>query len=395
MSVAVWAAVPWIVAPAVIFYRLSRTTHLKDEAAVAPDDAPLVSVICPARNEAVHIAEFTRAALASTYPRFELIIVDDSSTDGTAELARSAGASLGRTADGAAGAVDPRLTVITAPPLPAGWFGKQWACHTGMQRARGEILFFTDADTRHGPELVTRSVNAMRRRGSDMLSVVGQQTLGSFWERVVQPSVFTVIFTSFGGAEAVSNTTDPKKKIANGQCIFVRRDAYDAMGGHDAIKQFVVEDLMLAQRLCAIGRRVHLVTGMDQMTTRMYSSLGEIIAGWTKNIWAGGRCILPENEAVRGVLRVLMPLSALPSLVPFVALVLGLAGVLSPAWTTFGAISYAALTAWSAVGYTILQQPLWYAFLHPLGAAVATWIFTRAAWNGDRVRWKAREYTSA
>lgn len=383
MSAAVGWALLWVFVPAIVFYRLSRSAHLHDEPSSAPSDAPLVSVICPARNEAAHIADFTLAALRTTYPRCELIIVDDSSTDGTAELARAAGNG------------DARLTVITAPPLADGWFGKQWACHTAMQHASGQVLLFTDADTRHGPELIARTVHAMRRMNSDMLSVVGQQTLGTFWERVVQPSVFTVIFSSFGGAEAVNRSTDPRRKIANGQCIFVRRAAYDAIGGHEKVKHFVAEDMMLAQMVCAAGMNVHLISGMDQLTTRMYSSLREIIAGWTKNIWAGGRWVLPENAIVRGVLRWMMPLSAVPSLIPFFALLLGLTGVLSPAWTTFGAIAYTALVGWSMVGYTILRTPRWYALLHPLGAMIATWIFFLAAWNGDRVRWKDREYAAA
>jgi len=375
-------SLPWVVGPAFLLYRLSRSAHLKDESAVAPHDAPLVSVICPARNEAVHIAAFTRAALASTYPRFELIIVDDSSSDGTGDLARAAGAG------------DARLTVIDAPPLPAGWFGKQWACHTAAQRAKGEILFFTDADTRHGPELIVRTVNAMRRRGTDLMSVAGQQELGSFWERVVQPAVFAVLFSTFGGGESVSQTTDPRRKIANGQCFFVRRTPYDELDGHHAVRGFVAEDLMLAQQWCAAGKQVHLIAGLEYMSTRMYSSLGEIIGGWSKNVWAGGRWVLPDNAAVRGILRLMMPLSALPNLLPFVALVLGLLGVLSPAWTTFGAVAYAATTAWSAISLRILKTPARYGLLHPLGAMVATWIFAVAAFKGDQVRWKGRDYTA-
>ncbi|MDQ8155249.1 MAG: glycosyltransferase family A protein, partial [Gemmatimonadota bacterium] len=139
-------ALPWIALPALAFWRLSRSTHLNDEPAAAPTDAPLASVICPARNEARHIGDFVRAALATSYPHSELIIIDDHSTDGTADLALAAGAG------------DPRLHVISAPPLPAGWFGKQWACHAGAQVARGSVLLFTDADTRHAPDLLSRGV---------------------------------------------------------------------------------------------------------------------------------------------------------------------------------------------------------------------------------------------
>ncbi|MFA6165633.1 MAG: glycosyltransferase family A protein [Gemmatimonadaceae bacterium] len=375
-------ALPWLLLPALGLWRLSRSTYLRDEPDTPPADAPLISVICPARNEAKHIAEFVRAALASTYPNFELIVVDDHSTDGTGALARAAGAG------------DARLRVIDPPPLPEGWFGKQWACHAGAQQAHGAVLLFTDADTRHGPDLLVRLLHAMRRRQSDLISVAGRQELVSFWERVVQPSVFAVLVSTFGGTEAVSNSTRPKSKIANGQCFLVRRDTYDALGGHEAVRHFVAEDLMLAQQWCAAGKRVHLVVGFDQLSTRMYSSLREIIEGWTKNVWAGGRYVLPDHPVVRGVLRGFMPFSSWIGLVPTAAMVLGLTGVAPASWVTFGAIAYGATVLWALPIMWVLRIPLWYAFLHPLGAVIATWIFLKAAWQGDRVSWKDRSYTA-
>lgn len=373
-------ALPWVLIPAIGFWRLSRSTHLHEESAVPPDDAPLISVVCPARNEARHIEAFVRAALASAYPHFELIVVDDHSTDDTGVLALAAGAD------------DSRVRVIAAPPLPDGWFGKQWACHTGAQQAKGSVLLFTDADTRHGPELLTRGVNAMRRRASDLLSVAGMQEMQSFWERVVQPTVFGVLVSTFGGTEAVSRTTRPRQKIANGQCFLVRASVYRALGGHEAVRQYVAEDLMLAQRWCAAGRRVHLVAGLDQISTRMYGSLAEIIDGWTKNLWAGGRYVIPAHPFAQRAARLLMPFSALPALLPFTVLVLGAAGILPVYWKTFGAAAYAASVLSAVPACLMLSIPLWYALLHPLGAAVATVIFARAAWRGDSVTWKAREY---
>jgi len=373
-------ALPWIVLPAVAYWRLSRSTHLRDEPDAAPSDAPLVSVICPARNEEKHIAEFVRAALRTAYPRIELIVVDDHSTDGTGALARRAGAA------------DARVRVVDPPPLPNGWFGKQWACHVGAQHARGEILLFTDADTRHAPDLVTRSVHAMRRRRSDLLSVAGTQEVLSFWERLVQPVVFSVLFTTFGGTESVSRATRPRQKIGNGQCFLVRREVYDALGGHEAVRHYVAEDLMLAQQWCAAGKRVHLVAGLEQLSTRMYSSLREIVAGWSKNVWAGGRYVLPAHPLIHGAFRLAMPMSALPGIAPFLLMLLGWFGVVSPYWMTFGAIAYAATVAWAIPALLVLRIPLWYALLYPVGAMVVMWIYVRASWRGARVEWKEREY---
>lgn len=375
-------ALPWLVIPGLAFWRLSRSTFLLDEPATPPEDAPFVSVICPARNEAIHIDGFVRAALASTYPRFELIVVDDHSTDGTGALARAAGAG------------DDRLTVIDPPPLPGGWFGKQWACHAGAQHASGQVMLFTDADTRHEPELLVRSINAMRRRQSDLLSVAGRQELATFWERIVQPTVFTVLFAAFGGTEEMSASTRPKSKIANGQCLLVRNDAYRELGGHEAVRSFVAEDLMLAQRWCAAGKRVHVVGGLEYLSTRMYGSLGEIIAGWSKNVYAGGRYVMPDNPVIQVIMRVIMPLAPGPGWIPLMAFVLGLTGVAPSSWITFGAAAYGVSVLYAMIVAHLLSIPLAYAFLHPLGALVTSYIYLKGAWKGDQVIWKSREYTA-
>lgn len=382
MTIPLLLALPWLVLPAVALWRLSRSTFLQDERSTPPDDAPFVSVICPARNEVRHIDGFVRAALGSTYPRFELIVVDDHSTDGTGTLARAAGAG------------DGRLVVIDPPPLPAGWFGKQWACHVAAQQVRGDVLLFTDADTRHGSELLVRAVNAMQRRQSDLLSVAGRQELLSFWERVVQPTVFTVLFSAFGGTDAVSNSTRPKSKIANGQCLLLRTDTYRALGGHEAVRAYVAEDLMLAQQWCAAGRRVHLVGGLEHLSTRMYGSLGEIIEGWAKNVYAAGRYVVSDHPLVQLLMRVTMPLAPSPGWIPLVALLLGLTGVAPASWALFGAVAYAASVFYSMVAARLIGIPLWYGFLHPLGALVASYIYAKAAWRGDRVTWKSRDYTA-
>ena len=144
----IWS-LPWIIPPLVTYFRLRHSRSLDDESDVPLENPPLVSVIIPARNEAHNIARCVSSILSATYPNLELIVVDDNSTDGTGEIA------------GAAAQGDPRVRVITCPPLPEGWFGKQWACATGAKAARGSVLQFTDADTVHAADLVTRSTNAM------------------------------------------------------------------------------------------------------------------------------------------------------------------------------------------------------------------------------------------
>jgi chlorobactene glucosyltransferase len=376
------AAIPWIVVPAVILWRARDTASLEAYPTAPPGETPLVSVIVPARNEARNIAACVRSIVGATWPRFELIVVDDHSTDGTGNLAR------------AVASADPRVTVIDNPGLPAGWFGKQWACHNGARAARGSFLLFTDADTRHAPELLARSMNAMRERRADLFTVAGTQTMGTFWERLLQPQVFGMLLARFGGTERVSRSGNPYDKIANGQFILVRRDVYDRAGGHEAVRAHVAEDLRLAQEWTRLGYSVQMVAGFDQMTTRMYEGFGELWRGWGKNIWAGGRDAMPGGPAARAVFRVLAPFVPLWEIVPAIAIVLALAGVVPAAAGVWGAIAYACSAAFWIVMRRVFRAPVWYALIHPLAACVLAALLARASWRGARVEWKGRRYVS-
>ncbi|MFL5637852.1 MAG: glycosyltransferase family 2 protein, partial [Gemmatimonadaceae bacterium] len=212
-------SLPWIIPPLITYFRLRRSRSLDEYSASAPEKAPLVTVIVPARNEAHNIARCVKSILTTTYPSLELVVVDDSSTDGTGDVARNAIAS------------DSRARVVRNATLPDGWFGKQWACTTGAKVAHGEILQFTDADTVHAPDLVARSVNAIRDTHADLFSVGGRQELGGVWEKVIQPQVFAMLTMRYGGTESVNESPRVSDKIANGQCIFVKRESYDAIGG--------------------------------------------------------------------------------------------------------------------------------------------------------------------
>jgi hypothetical protein len=376
-------ALPWVLAPIVTIARASRSRSLDDERGDLPEEPPLVSLVVPARNEARSIERCVASALASDYPRLEVIVVDDHSSDGTGEIVR------------AMAERDARLRVVVPPPLGAGWFGKQWACASGASVARGSILGFMDADTWQSPDLVTRVVNAIAARGADLLSVAGTQELGSFWERLVQPQIFSVMLQRFGGTEIVSHSRFASQKIANGQCIWLTRDAYDALGGHAAVRDKVAEDLALAQHAFRSGRRVALVLGLRQLSTRMYTSLRELVEGWGKNLYAGGRDAMPFGAIGRAIYPLLLVTPALFGLGPALALALALAGVLGPAWLLWSAIATSANLVWWLLVYAWLRLSPLYALLHPLGAAAMLYIAVGAIARGRRVRWKEREYRAA
>ena len=410
-----WAS-PWWLALAVTAWRWRGSPSLDDVAAAPPVPTPRLSVIVPARNEAKHIAQCIASILASNYPNLEVVVVDDHSTDGTAALARAAvdraamaRAAMARAAvdhtasdhtapdhtapDHSPAADQRRLTIITPPPLPAGWLGKQWACHHGALGATGDILLFTDADVRHAPDLHTRIVNTIERENADLVSVAGRQQALTFWERIAQPFVFSVMAQAFGGPGAVNRSRRRLGKIANGQCLAFRRSAYDAFGGHAAVRGRIAEDLAFAQDVYASGFRTFLTLGTAQMSTRMYGSLGEIVAGWGKNVYAGGRELLPGGPAMSAVARVLVPLPAVWSLLPPLALVSTALGAGGARVAVFGAVATAALLVWFLVVTRRFGISLLYALLFSLGALVYLYIALGAVFRGDRVRWKDRAYS--
>jgi chlorobactene glucosyltransferase len=376
-------SLPWVIPPVVTWLRVRNSRSLDSESDIPPENPPLVSVIVPARNEAHNIARCVTSILATTYPNLELIVVDDSSTDGTPEIAREA-------AQG-----DPRAHFITAPALPEGWFGKQWTCMTGAKVARGSVLQFTDADTVHGADLVTRSINAMRRVRAQLFTVAGRQELGGFWEKMMQPQIFTILAMRYGGTESVTNATNVRDKIANGQCIFVTHDSYNAIGGHAAVRTSVAEDLMLAQRFYAARKRVVVMLGANQLSTRMYGSLREIISGWRKNVFAGGLDAVPFGKVGQTMFPLFLLMPPLMQLLPVLALVLAAAGLAtSSTLLVWAAISAGVTLLWWIVVYvTIRENPL-YALAYPLGALVLLYIFFTAVIRGRRVSWKGRTYIS-
>ncbi len=380
--VVAFAALPWAAVPLAILWRLRNRSSLAAYSPTPPATAQLVSVIIPARDEARNIDACVRAIFATTWPSVEVIVVNDHSTDGTGDIARG----IARE--------DARVSVIDNPHLPEGWFGKQWACHNGARIARGTFLLFTDADTRHRPELLARSMNALSARGADLFSVVGAQTMETFWERLLQPHVLGILAVRYGDTERLNRSTNPYDKIANGQYMLMRRDTYDRAGGHELVRAHVAEDLRLAQEWTRLGYSVQLIEGVDFLSTRMYHGFAEIVQGWGKNVYAAGRDTLAVGPLGQAAFRLLFPMPMLWEIAPAAVAAAALGGLVSPAAGAWGACCYTASALYWAVMHRVLRAPAWYALLHPLAAVALFGIFARAAWKGQSVEWKGREYVS-
>lgn len=384
---------PWVGFAVLIAMRLRELPDPLPGDATLGGDAPLISVVVPARNEAANIIPCVESLVRSRYPAFEVVVVDDRSEDGTAELVRGVGVGNAR-----------RVEVVEGKPLPEGWLGKPWACWQGARVAEGDVLLFTDADTVHAPDLLARVVADLDRTGADAETVAGRQIVVSFWERVVMPQVFGLLLLRF--AHRMREPLRPEQwrdAIANGQYLMFRRVTYEAVGGHEAVRGEVVEDLRMAQILVRGSHRLVVREAEDALATRMYRSLGEILEGWTKNIETGIRQTVP-----RGLRAVAGPVGALFLLlywvVPPLVLVAGMVAVSLGTVGGAGVEAGASLLLWAGlatgVGAVIWGggawwmgiSPLWGLF-YPLGAAMTAFIVLRSWARGSRVVWKGRTYS--
>lgn len=377
MTLSLVLALPWIALLAFLVLKVRLPQELPRGPAA---ETPPVSVIVPARNEAVNIEACVGSLTRSAYPDFEIIVVDDRSGDGTGDLVRAM--DRGNARD---------LRVVPGAELPDGWMGKPWACAQGAAAAWGDLLLFTDADTVHGPDLLGRAVAGLQEDDAHLLTVAGRQFMETFWERLVQPQVFFTMVIRFFDLERAVRRGRWRGAIANGQFMLFRRDAYDALGGHEAVRAEVVEDLVMAQIVVRQGRRLSVRMAEASFATRMYRSLGELVAGWSKNLVMGGLATMPP--ALRPFVA---PSSALAAaalwLAPPASLAFALAGVGGPGLLVWSATSVGVSVLLWSLFTARMGAPAWYGLLYPLGASVGMVIFLRSWTRGRRVEWKGRAY---
>ncbi len=234
-------------------------------------DPPLVSAIIPARDEEETIADCLASVRAQLYPNLEILVVDDRSADRTPEIVRSIAE------------VDPRVRLISIEELPPGWTGKTHALHVASGQARGEWFWFLDADTRHEPDSLAIVLEYALSHDAALASLLPEMRCESFWESVAQPLLGIVLIQSY----PLFWANDPTKKLAfaNGQYILIRRDAYHAAGGHEAVRDKFVEDIHLARRVKALGLSARTAIAHGIGSTRMYTSLAQFVRGWSRILY--------------------------------------------------------------------------------------------------------------
>ena len=337
---------------------------------------PTLSIVVPARNEARQIERCVRSLLAQHHPDFEVVVVDDCSDDATPLI-------LERLA-----AQDARLHVVSGAPLPEGWVGKPWALTQGVREARGTWLLFTDADTFHDPDGAASVQQAAIDRGLGVLSVLTDQDLVSLPERALMPSLFLAILGGTGPIGDVGDPSKPHVALFNGQYIMASREAYEAIGGHAAVRNEIAEDLELARRFKSDGRFRVALTGSEGVArTRMYRSLSEIWHGFTKNFALGFRGRPLWGSIGACALACISPLTQLT----FVA------ALLTARWIGAAVLVFAMATVLTVVAYQMrmMRVPASLVPWYPVGTAFTVAVLTASIVlfaSGRGVVWRGRRY---
>jgi chlorobactene glucosyltransferase len=373
-------AAPWLLFALALGLLNRKRPRLRDYSPPSPEDSPRVSIIVPARDEAENISACLATLLASSYENREIIVVDDSSVDGTTDIARI----LESRSNG-------DLRLVIGEPLPAGWLGKCWACWQGYLAAQGELLLFTDADTRHDDDLLGRAVGAVLIERADLLSIMPRPLIESFWERLVRPQIMVILALRYGDFRRINRTRNPLRAIANGQFLLFRRDAYQAVGGHQAVRRSVTEDLALAQRVVSAGRHLFLAHAEELMDTRVYRSFAGLVEGWSRILAFGFRQTVsrPLRTAVPWLIGAAVILFWCGPPIVFIAALFGLVHGTAVGWSLITtAIS---IVFWMATNYRF-RIPLLHALLYPVGSFITGILFFRSAFRGGRIAWRGRTY---
>jgi chlorobactene glucosyltransferase len=337
---------------------------------------PSVSIVIPARNEERGLEVAVRSHLSQDYPDFEVVVVDDRSSDRTPEiLAALAGQ-------------DERLRVVPGQEPPAGWLGKPHALRVGADASRGEWILFVDADVQYEPRCLREAVAYLESEGLDFLAFMPRFEMRGFWEHVLMPNVaLTYLF----GPAALANSPHFRWIAAGGGAgNLVRRAVYEAIGGHAAIRSSVIDDVRLALLAKGAGFRCRGVRAEDRVSVRMYRGFREVCDGFTKNVadvfqgWVG---VLATLLLVASTVSALLPAAAL--------LAAALGAPLGPTDVRIGAAAFALGVAARLVVAGVLGHPIWTALTGPLMTAVWTWIFVRSAYRRlvrREVHWRGRRY---
>jgi chlorobactene glucosyltransferase len=339
---------------------------------VANDELPFISVLVPARNEEQNISACVRSLLNQNYPSFEVIALDDSSEDGTYEQ-------LCYIRD-----QDHRLRVLVGAQLPTGWCGKPHACWQLAKAATGTYLLFTDADCLLMPDALLFAVGAAHETNSDVISLMPDYLAVTFWEKLVIP-LLVAIPIAFLPFFMVRLSRSRTFAAANGAFIFLSRADYFDMGGHQAVRSELAEDIKFSQRVKMCGKSLSYMDGKNVYKVRMYDSFGAIWKGFTRNL-------LPAFDNIWFCLLAMFVVLNLFVLPPFFAAV---GFVLAAPWAAISAATYLTMLSMRCLIALILDRDsILFGVLNPVSWSIAFAIAIGSIIrnNGQGAEWKGRIY---
>jgi chlorobactene glucosyltransferase len=343
-----------------------------------PEPARLVSIVVPAKDEALRIESCLAAALGQDYPNFEIVAVDDRSTDGTGEI-------LDRLA-----LESSRLTALHVPAggLPEGWAGKTNALHLAVPKAKGEWLLFVDSDVVVNPALLSRLVGLAESRTYDGVSLLTGIHCNSMLQKTLLPAAAGV----WGGMHLVSVTNNDSRKnhaIANGQVFLIRRSAYEAVGGHAGVRFELAEDVQLMRKLKSAGFRTRLYLGSTLATTHMYGTTRQAIRGWA-------RIYATTNRLHTGAILATIATLAICGLIFFPAFIYGAVDLASghAHWMIAAVAQWLIMAIWLAVIYRASGNPRRYAVLAPFTflAILGILLYALVMCRTGRISWRGTQY---
>ena len=372
----------WSVRHLVISRARRDNTSLGGDHPGPPAEAPRLSVLIAAKDEQANIAACLQSVLQQDYPNLEIIVINDRSTDDTGPLIR-------QIAEG-----DDRVTLLEMTELPEGWAGKNHALWNAVTQATGQWLCTTDADCRYlSPRTLSVAVQHAIDQKADMLSVLPNLKMVGFWENVVQPVCGGIMMFWYRPDKV--NSPDCPEAYANGAFMLMRRSVYDDVGGHEAVKSRLMDDMFLAKRVKQAGHRLRVVQNDGLYVVRMYTSLREILDGWCRIFFA--------TFGTKRRLRISLAIMGLMGLMPYVVAALG--------WAMWGASSDGsvwlapALAGCAAAAmqisviarfYKLVSARPWLCWSYPLGGLVAMLSLAKAYAKhrtGASIVWRQTAYS--
>ncbi|MFQ6617379.1 MAG: glycosyltransferase [Fidelibacterota bacterium] len=347
---------------------LSKQTVIKAKSG----NFPLISVLIPARNEEKKIARCLESLLAQDYPNYEIVVLDDNSTDRTWEIVKSFSSS------------HPNLRLIKGKPLPPEWTGKNYACYQLVLAAEGEWFLFTDADTVHAPNSVSVAFASAIFNQCDVLSLLPKCPTETLSEDIFLPLI-NFSFLAFLPLGLINKIKDPRVSALLGPFIFIRRDFYLKIGGHEAVKGQILDDLQLAQLAKREGGKIVLIDGKSLVSVRFYHGFREIWSGFSKNAFGAlGNSL--------SILFGFMLFNISIFILPYYFLY---QGIISSNYINSPLIQVIIISSIRLVQAEKYESSLWKALLHPFSIAMGALISLNSArltFLKGAVEWKERYY---